>query len=281
MHHHHNHTATCGLPQPGNGRELGIALGNRNRGRFAAAFLTCMMLAVSLAALNAGAASPTAPSPATPIHLAASRKSVAERVVVDLSRKETYVPLAVNADPEDVRITDIRMKDLPVSYRVVPAQGTVQLGQPVDIEMEAPGPIRIRVAVVRRGNELALRVSPQIVLSPSEILDLNQDRVSRAARAFRRRVKDLNQRLVALAREREAIQTWLASPGNKPLSEVKVARARLRIVSQELQAQQNAIPIARSHYEALEQVATFVQQLHNSAELHYRVTISQHDNDNH
>lgn len=207
----------------------------------------------------------------------ASRKGASqhsERVLVDLSRKDTYVLLPVHADHEDVRITDIHVLNLPAEHRLVPASGTARRGEPVDIQLEHPPQVRIRMAVVRRGLDLALRISPQIVLGSGEIIDLSQDRITRAGRSLRRRVNDLNHRLVALARERDTLHLWLSSPANKPLSDVKAARARLKVLDHEIQAHQSLVPLVHHQCEAVRQVAEFIREVHGAAEIRYRVSMA-------
>ncbi len=148
-----------------------------------------------------------------------------EPVLIDLSKRETFVALSIQADPQDIEITQVEARNLPSSHHLNPRGGVIGYGEPVDIVLKEPAGVRIRLALVTRGDELALRISPQVVLGDGEAIELTQDRIERAARSLQRRIKDLHRRLAALAAARRRLQAWLNSPVNKPLDAVKAARA--------------------------------------------------------
>ncbi len=193
------------------------------------------------------------------------------RVLIDLSKKETFVPLQINADRKDVEIANIQVKSLPSPHHLAPREGVVQYGEPVDIILKEPSGVRIRLSLVTRGDELALRVSPQVVLQGGETIELTQNRIERTGRSLQRRVKDLHQRLVALASARRRLKTWLISPGNKPLAAVKTARMRLKVLEQEIQLQQLELPVVQNQWLALQRIAEFAGQLDEQTEIRFTV----------
>ncbi len=193
-----------------------------------------------------------------------------QKIVIDLSRRESFTLLAVNADPDDVRVTDVQVKHLPSTYHLTPRQGDVRLGHSVDIVLEKPSNVRIRLSLVKRGRQLALRVSPQIVFGPGDTVELTYSRIERTARTLHRRLKDQRQRLSTLAREQRSLEIWLVSPANKPLQTVKTVRMRLKILEQELQAQQRQLPVMVSRCVVLGQIADFAHQLHKRTEIHFQ-----------
>ena len=71
-----------------------------------------------------------------------------------------------------------------------------------------------------------------------------------------------------------AIGLWLLSPGNKPLADVKAARAQWKLLDRDIRARRSELPFAYRQCEALRQVAEFVQQLHQSAEISYNVSMA-------
>ncbi len=182
--------------------------------------------------------------------------------------------LAVNGDPQQVRITDVQVRNLPSKHRLIPPTGQLQLGRPLDIQLEEPGNVRIRLALVKRGHDLALRISPQVVLSETQTVELTQDRVVRASRSLARRVKDLHQQIAALTRQRQALNVWLISPGNKSLDAVKTARFRVKVLGEAIRARQRDIPLAQSQCAALQKVGEFVKKLHNNVEIQFVVQVA-------
>ncbi len=206
-------------------------------------------------------------------------QSTTERktVVLDLSRKETYVRLSGNFDPQDVLITDVQISDLPSAHWLIPESGHVQLGRPLDVSLKEVANVRIHLAIVKRGKDLALRVSPQIVLGQNNTIDLTHDRVTRTARSLQRRVRDLSRRLGALSNERQALNLWLLTPVNKPLDAVKVTRLRIKLLDRAIKTHQSAIPVARSQCAIVGQAAAFVRKLHKNVEIGYSVKFADQD----
>lgn len=196
-----------------------------------------------------------------------------EVLLVDLSKKETSVVLEISAEPGDVEVTDIQVHHLPAAHHLAPRTGVVRHGEPVDIILHDPPGVRIRLMLVTRGDHLVLRVSPQIMLRNGEMIELTALRIERATRSFQRRIKGVQQRLAALATERVRLQTWLNSPQNKSLHEVKSARSQIKLLEREIQAQQQEIPLIRQQCEALQFIAQFVGALHEQTEIQYSVRV--------
>lgn len=201
------------------------------------------------------------------------QSSPSRKVALDLSKKEVYVGLPITADPEDVVITDVRVDDLPSEHALVPASGHVRLGHPLDIRLQEPNNVRVRLAVVKRGKNVALRVSPQILLGQNRAVELTQDRVTRAARNISRYLKHLNQHLAALDRERETLNLWLAAPGNKPLEMVQNVQMRLKILNRTVKSRKRDIPAVKRQCAAIAQAATFVRKLHDIVTIRYTVGV--------
>ena len=122
-----------------------------------------------------------------------------------------------------------------------------------------------------------LRVSPQIVFGRNDSIELTQDRITRSARKLHRQIKSLNQQLLALSRERQALDIWLASPGNKPLAVVESAHLRIKLLDQAIKTRRRDIPMAQSHFLALGRAAAFVKSLHKNVEVRFSVKIEAPD----
>jgi hypothetical protein len=246
--------------------------GRTVRVRLGVAVLARLVTAVCWSAVVAAASTTTA----------APRKfeqQEAGRAVLDLSRKETYQVLEVNADPEQIVIENVEVDELPAKHRLVPKSGSARIGQPLDIQLEQPNNVRIRLALVKRGNDVAVRISPQIVISEHNTIELTRDRIARTTRKFFRRVKDLNQQLAALAAERQALSVWLISPGNKPLSAVKEANFRIKMLNQAIRACQREVPRVQSQCAALGQATAFIKKLHKTVEIRYEVRVERDERD--
>ncbi len=210
-----------------------------------------------------------------PAHLlqAGSIQGKRGAVSIDLSKKEMFVPLDVNADVADIRIANIQAHQLPAPYQLAPHDGVVAHGEPVDILLKEPAGVRIRLSLVTREGEPTLRVSPQFVVSGGEITELSSQRIERVARSLGRRVADLRKRLGTLSRTKRRLQNWLIAPGNKPLDVVKSVRARLKIIDQEIKAQQCELPVVQSHCLALQRVADLAAELHRETEIRFVVLV--------
>lgn len=211
-----------------------------------------------------------------PLH-AQPRRSVSEsgaaarEVVLDLSKKEVFVRLSVNADPEEVVVSDVQVDNLPTEHRLVPDSGMVRLGRSLDIRLQEPDNVRIRLSVVRRGDGVGLRVSPQIVLGTKRAIELTQDRIKRAARNLSRHAKHLSQQLGALVRQRRALNHWLIAPGNKPLETVEAVQMRLKILGSTIKRKKQHIPIVQRQCVMVGQAAKFVDKLHDTVKIRYAV----------
>ncbi len=195
------------------------------------------------------------------------------RLLLDLSKKETFVVLSTNANPRNVVITDIHVRDLPTEHRLVPASGVAKFGHPLDIELKEPGNVRIRLAIVKRGKQLALRVSPQIVLGQDHAIDLTRDRVTRTARSMHRRLKDVNRQLITMSCERRALNIWLITPGNKTLESVKMAHMRMKLLDHAIREKRREVPVVKKSCLALGQAGEFVKKLHKTVEIRYSVKV--------
>ncbi|MHB0954868.1 MAG: hypothetical protein ACYC0X_00675 [Pirellulaceae bacterium] len=207
----------------------------------------------------------------------ASRQSTAaagteHQFVIELTRKETFVEIPDAANAPDTCVTLVHIDHLPSRYRLIPAHGTVCAGQSVDIVLDKFPGICIRVSVVTRGKELAVKVSPLVVLEQGTPVDFTLERVQRTMWALQRRVKDLQRRVATARNEQGRIDTWLATPGNKPLDLVKAARLRQKLLQRELQACQNDLPFLQKCYVALRKTAELAQQIHGTTVIRFTVS---------
>ena len=173
------------------------------------------------------------------------------KIVVELTRKDTFVTLADTANIADACVTLVRVDGLPSRYRLVPASGIVCTGQSVDIVLDKSPDVRIRLSMVTRGNELAVKVSPLIGLERGVPVDFTLERVQRTVWSLQRRVKELQRRVSASRKEYQLIDTWLATPGNKPLDLVKAAHLRQKLLQQEVLASQRDLPFVQKRFAAL------------------------------
>ncbi len=210
-----------------------------------------------------------AQKPSTPTNQTPSAK----RVLLDLSKKETFILLATRANPRNVMVCDVEIDNLPTEHRFVPASVTARFGHPLDIELKEPDNVRIRLAIVKRGKQLALKISPQVVLSQNNVVDLTKDRIARTQRTMHRRLRDLNRQLIAMSRERRALNLWLITPGNKALESVETAHMRMKILDQAIREKRRQIPMAGKACLALAQAGKFVKKLHKNVEIQYSITV--------
>jgi hypothetical protein len=201
------------------------------------------------------------------------------QLVVELTRKDTFVVIPDAANATDTCVTLVHIDHLPSRYRLIPAHGTACAGQSVDVVLDKSPGICIRVSVVTRGSELAIKVSPLVVLEQGTPVDFTLERVQRTMWALQRRVKELQRRVAAARNEQELIDTWLATPGNKPLDLVKAARLRLKLLQRELKACQNDLPFFQKRYVALCKTAEFAQQIHGTTVIRFAVGTRGEGND--
>lgn len=201
----------------------------------------------------------------------ATTKRPEYKIVVELTRKDTFVALVDSANIADARVTLLRVDGLPSRYRLVPSSGIVCAGQSVDIVMDKYPDVRIRLSMVTRGKELAVRVSPLIGLERGTPVDFTLERVQRTVWSLQRRVKELQRRVSASRKEYQGIDTWLATPGNKPLDLVKAAHLRQKLLQQEVLASQRELPFVQKRFAALRKTAELAQQIHGVTVIRFTV----------
>ncbi len=201
----------------------------------------------------------------------ATTKGLEYKIVVELTRKDTFVALADTANIADARVTLLRVDGLPSRYRLVPSSGIVCAGKSVDIVMDKYPDVRIRLSMVTRGKELAVRVSPLIGLERGTPVDFTLERVQRTVWSLQRSVKELQRRVSASRKEYQVIDTWLATPGNKPLDLVKAAHLRQKLLQQEVLASQRELPFVQKRFAALSKTAGLAQQIHGVTVIRFTV----------
>jgi hypothetical protein len=193
------------------------------------------------------------------------------KIVVELTRKDTFVTLADTANIADACVTLVRVDGLPFRYRLVPASGIVCTGQSVDIVLDKFPDVRIRLSMVTRGKERAVKVSPLIGLERGVPVDFTLERVQRTVWSLQRRVKELQRQVSASRKEYQLIDTWLATPGNKPLDLVKAAHLRQKILQQEVLASQRELPFVQKRFTALRKTAELARQIHGVTVIRFTV----------
>ena len=195
--------------------------------------------------------------------------TLARRIVIDLSKKETLWALPVRAKAADTRITDVEVERLPTAYRLEPADGIVRFGRPVDIILAQPTGVTIRLSLTQRSTGAMLRITPQVEFDQGGTMDFTTERIERSARSLERQIAACERRLSLAARECRKIEVWLSTPGNKPLDAVKGMRLKLRLLQGDILARQRSLRFALHHHAALQRLAEFVQHVHETAEIHF------------
>ncbi|MHB8970069.1 MAG: hypothetical protein ACYC4N_06410 [Pirellulaceae bacterium] len=193
------------------------------------------------------------------------------KLVVELTRRDTFVTLPTSANIADTCITLVRVDGLPSRHRLVPASGIAGPGQSVDIVLDKSPDVHIRLSIVTRGNELAVKVSPLISWTRGEPVDFTFERVQRTVWTLQRRIKELQRRIAALRKEYQLVDTWLATPGNKPLDLVKATHLRRKLLQRELLACQRDLPSVQKRYAALCKTAELAQRIHGATVIRFSV----------
>ena len=193
------------------------------------------------------------------------------RILLELTRKDTFVTIPAAANASATQVTLERVDYLPSRYRLVPASGIVCAGQSVDIVLDKTPDVRIRLSLVTRGNELAVKVSPLIGLERRVPVDFTLERVQRTVWSLQRRVKELQRRAAASRKEFQRIDTWLATPGNKPLDLVKAAHLQQKLLQRDILACQSDLPFMQKRYAALCKIAELAQQIHGATVIRFTV----------
>jgi hypothetical protein len=192
------------------------------------------------------------------------------RVVLDLTRKETLVTLATGQAEQGVEVEIREVIRGPSSYRLVPTGGVVRVGQSVDIVFDEAPNVCIRVALVTRGKELAIRIAPLVSTAKAGAVEFTIDRVRRSAGLFQRRVRAYEKQIVRMRQEYRDIETWLAIPGNKPLDLVKSVRTRQKLLQRDLVAHERELPTLQARYQVVQELARLADRIHLTTMIHLR-----------
>lgn len=194
------------------------------------------------------------------------------RVVLDLTRKETFVSLAAGRAESGVQVEIREVIRAPSKYRLEPPEGVVRVGKPVDIVFDDTPNLCIRVALVTRGKDLAIKIAPLASAEKAGAVEFTIDRIRRSAGLFQRRVRTYQKQIAQMRQEYRDIETWLAIPGNKPLDVVKSVRARQKLLYRELVAQERALPSLEARYQVVQELARLADRMHLTTMIHLRST---------
>jgi hypothetical protein len=192
-------------------------------------------------------------------------------VLVDLSRKDTFV--TIPGTVETTRLLDVNANQLPSPHRLIPSDGIVRYGQCVDIVLTKSPDVHIRLSIVRRGQELAAKISPLIDIGRDDPVEFTHDRIKRTLWSFQRRVKDLQEQISASGAEYQRNDTWLATPGNKPLYLHKAVRLRQKMLVQQIVAYQRELPAAQRRYASIRAIMELAGKMHATTEVRFTVEV--------
>ncbi len=194
------------------------------------------------------------------------------RVLLDLTRKETFVTLAAGRAEQGVEVEIREVIRAPSKHRLVPPDGIVRVGKSVDIVFDDTPNMCIRVALVSRGKDLAVRIAPLASADKAGEVDFTIDRIRRSAGLFQRRVRTYQKQIAKMRQEYRDTETWLAMPGNKPLDVVKTVRARQKLLYRELVAYERALPSLETRYQVVQELARLADRMHLTTMIHLRST---------
>ena len=79
--------------------------------------------------------------------------------VLDLSKKESYILLDPTIAGRNVAIEQVTVSDCPVPFHLMPKSGQATPRVPLDIQLETPGNVRIRLSLVPRAARWAVRIA--------------------------------------------------------------------------------------------------------------------------
>lgn len=194
------------------------------------------------------------------------------RVILDLSRNETFVTLPAGRSQQGVEAEIREVIRAPSKYRLVPPDGIVRVGKPVDIVFDDTPNMCIRVAMVTRGKDLAVKIAPLASAEKAGEVEFTIDRIRRSVGLFQRRVRTYQKQIAKMRQEYRDIETWLAIPGNKPLDVVKSVRARQKLLHRELIAYERALPSVEARYQVVQELAQLADRMHLTTVIHLRST---------
>ncbi len=196
------------------------------------------------------------------------------RVPLDLTQPDAYVVLPAGFVPTHTSVRDIQVHRGPSSCRIYPADGVVRYGRRVDILLDERLDVRIRVSLVTRGDQLAVRIAPLIGAAAGNPLDFTADRLRRAYGALQRRVRDLQREIAAIRREQARITDWLETPGNKPLDSYKAARQRLKHLQRQIAAALQELPAIRARCALHGELIALADRTHETTEVSFTVRVT-------
>ena len=149
----------------------------------------------------------------------------------------------------------------------------MRYGQGVDIVLTKSPDVHIRLSIVRRGQELAAKISPLIDIGRDDPVEFTHDRIKRTLWSFQRRVKDLQEQIAASRAEYQRNDTWLATPGNKPLYLHKAVRLCLKSSRPTDVAYQRELPAAQRRYASIRAIIELALKMHATTEIGFTVEV--------
>ncbi len=207
--------------------------------------------------------------------LAVTRSGSAYRVPLDLTQQATFVMLPGGLGPAHTTLRDLQVHRAPSTCRLYPADGVVRYGRRVDILLDEKLDVRIRVSLVTRGDQLAVKIAPLVGVAAGNPLDFTADRLRRSRWSLQRRVKDLQREIASARREQQRITHYLETPGNKPLDLYKAARQRHKNLERQIAAALQELPAIRARCGIYGDLMKLADDTHATAEIRFTVHAAQ------
>lgn len=218
----------------------------------------CSLLAVCHPALPGDRTSRTDPA-------------TAYRVTLDLTQADAYVALPTGSVAARTTVRGLQVHGGPSPARMYPADGVVRHGRRVDILLDEKLDVRIRVSLVTRGDQLAVRIAPLVGAATGSPVEFTSDRLRRSCWSLQRRVRDLQREVAAIRREQQRAAQWLEAPGSKPLDLYKIVRQRYRNLERQLAAALQELPVIHARAAIYVELIELADRIHATTEISFTV----------
>ncbi len=200
--------------------------------------------------------------------------AAAYRITLDLTQSDAYVALPPGSVAARTTVRGLQVHGGPSSGRMYPADGVVRHGRRVDMLLDEKLDVRIRVSLVTRGDQVAVRITPLVGVAAGNPVDFTADRLRRSCWSLQRCVRDLQREIAAIRREQQRVAEWLEMPGNKSLEAYKIVRQRSKNLERRLAAALQELPAIRARCAVYAALMELADRIHATMEISFTVQMT-------
>lgn len=200
-------------------------------------------------------------------------RAATHTVTLDLSKRDMYlVPEESQRADYETEIQVLQLQHVSADYSIKPTDGALTESEPVQILFPNHPRVRILVSLERSAAHASrIKVSPQVDVDRKIPAAFTETLVKKLRANTVELGENVSNQLAAAMKEKQELETWIEAPVLKSLEARGQARTRVMKLEQVIPVLQQRIASVESQLNNIEQLRQLGEQLHQVAEVQFRV----------